>query len=492
MISLEQSLVFAATLLFAGVLASKLSSRIGVPSLLFFLAIGMLAGSDGPGGIWFDNARVAQSLGTIALAVILFAGGLDTDWQAVRGVLWRAASLATAGVFLTAALVGWFLHWVLGLPLIEGLLIGSIVSSTDAAAVFAVLRAQSMRLKGRLQPLLELESGSNDPMAVFLTVAFTQLIANPGTNALTVFPLFLKQMLIGGAAGWVMGKVTAALINRLRIEAEGLYPVLMLSAILFTYGATAFLGGSGFLAVYVAGILLGNSDLIHKRSLVRFSDAIAWLMQITMFLVLGLLVFPSRLPPVAWPGILMALFLVFVARPVSVFVSLAFARLGIRHKLLVSWVGLRGAAPIVLATFPLVAGLPRAELHFNLVFFVVLTSVLMQGTTLPLVARWLKVDAPNPPRARSPLEFVPATRARSELVELSVSPHSQAAGKQVLELGLPRSALAVLLTRGDDYITPRGSTVILEGDLLLILADREEVPALRELLEGSPEPPAST
>ncbi len=484
-IPIEHALVLAAVLLFAGVLASKLSARLGVPALLLFIGIGMLAGSDGPGGIWFDSAYLAQSLGTVALALILFSGGLETDWTAVRGVLWRAVSLATGGVVLTAALVGVFVHLVLGLRLIEGFLIGAIVSSTDAAAVFAVLRAQRMQLKARLQPLLELESGSNDPMAVFLTVAITQLLATPQTSVLSTLPMFIQQMALGGAVGYAMGKLAVLLINRLRLEAEGLYPVLMLSTVLFTYGAAASVGGSGFLAVYLAGIILGNTDFLHKRSLARFSDAVAWLMQITMFLVLGLLVFPSRLPQVAWPGLLLALFLVIVARPISVFVSLAFARLGFRHKLLVSWVGLRGAVPIVLATFPMVAGLPRAELHFDLVFFVVLTSVLIQGTTIPLVARWLRLQAPTPPKVRSPLEFVPARRTRSELVEFIVSPGSEAAGKQVVELGLPKSALAVLLARGDDYITPRGSTVVQPGDLLLILADRGEVGAVRKLLEVS-------
>jgi potassium/hydrogen antiporter len=480
--SFESILLGSATLLLVGVAASKISARLGVPALLLFLGLGMLAGSDGIGGIWFDDAGLAQSLGSVALALILFAGGLATEWDRVAPVLWRAVSLATIGVALTAALIAAPAIYVLGVTPVEALLLGAIVSSTDAAAVFAVLRGQRLALKGRLQPLLEFESGSNDPMAVFLTVAFTQLLSQPETGALAILPLFLKQMAFGTILGAAFGYIAPRLINRLQLGAEGLYPVLTLAIALTAFSATAVVGGSGFLAVYIAGIVMGNSDFVHKRSLTRFHDGLAWLMQITMFLVLGLLVFPSQLPNVAGRASLMALILVFVARPVSVFVSLAFARLGWRHKLLVSWVGLRGAVPIILATFPLVAGLPRAELYFNLVFFVVLISVLLQGTTIAPVARMLRLQSSVPPRAPSPLEFIPAGRARSEMIELLIPEGSPVVGKQVLQLELPKSALMVLIGRGDDYIAPRGSTVMRAGDVALILVDRNDIPAVRARL----------
>jgi cell volume regulation protein A len=481
---IEQWMAVAAVLLLAGILASKLSSRLGIPALLLFLVIGMLAGSDGPGGIWFDNASLAQSLGVVALALILFAGGLQTNWEQVREVLWRGISLSTAGVLLTAALVAWFTSVVLGFSLLEGLLLGAIVSSTDAAAVFAVLRAQRKGLQGRLQPLLEFESGSNDPMAVFLTVAFTSLLAHAQTSAVALLPMFFQQMAVGALAGYLGGRLGLALVNRIQIDAEGLYPVMTLSLALLTYGVTARLGGSGFLAVYLAGLVMGRSDFIHKRSLVRFHDGLAWLMQIAMFLTLGLLVFPSRLPGVAGRAILVALFLMLVARPLSVFASLSFARLGMRPKLLVSWVGLRGAVPIILATFPLVAGLPEAEVYFNLVFFVVLTSVLVQGTTIPLAARWLRLEVPAPKKSSWPLEFAPATRTESELIEFTVREGSPGDNRKVLELRLPRSALAVLISRGDNYIVPRGGTVLMAGDEVLVLAEQSDIATVRALLEG--------
>jgi cell volume regulation protein A len=480
---IDHALLGAAVLLLAAIFASKLSQRLGIPALLVFLAVGMLAGSDGPGGSWFDDAQLAQRLGIVALAVILFSGGLETDWRTASTVAGRALSLATLGVLITTALTGWFVSTLLGVPLTHGLLIGAIVSSTDAAAVFSVLRGRGLRLKRRLQSLLELESGSNDPMAVFLTIALTQLVAAPATPIATLLPSFAQQMLVGGIVGLAVGKAALWAINRVRLETEGLYPVFTLAVVLLAYGATASLGGSGFLAVYVAGIAMGSGPFVYRRSLTRFTDGLAWLMQIAMFLVLGLLVFPSRLPGVAMRGALIALFLIVVARPVSVLISLAFARMPMRDKLFISWVGLRGAVPIVLATFPLVADIPRAALCFDLVFFVVLTSVLVQGTTIPLAARWLRVESAARARTPGPLDFIRAGRARSNFVEVRVAPHSQAAGKQIVDLHFPGSALAVVVGRGDDYIVPRGSTVLEPGDVLLVLADRDQIPAVRAMVE---------
>lgn len=481
----EQALLTVAALLLAAILASKLSDRLGVPSLLVFLALGMLAGSDGIGGIWFDDASLAQHLGTVALAVILFAGGFETHWRSASPVLWKSTSLATIGVLVTTAVTGLIVCALLGFSLREGLLIGAIVSSTDAAAVFSVLRARRLRLKGQLQPLLELESGSNDPMAVFLTIALTQLVLQPDKNPVDLLPVFVQQMGYGIVGGYAFGKIGRVLVNRIHLVSEGLYPVLLLSVALAAFAATALVGGSGFLAVYFCGIVLGSGQLLHKRSLSRFMDALAWLMQIAMFLTLGLLVFPSRLPGVAVSGTLIALLLVFLSRPLSVFLSLALARMNVREKLLISWVGLRGAVPIVLATFPLVARLPRASLYFDLVFFVVLVSVLLQGTTIEKVADWLKLKDTSPAPAPTPIEFVTEHSSNSELSEVLLPESSPWSGKRIVELRLPPSALVVLITRNGAYMVPRGDTVVRGSDTLLLLGDKKDIDAVRRSAEAA-------
>lgn len=390
---IEHLLLGASALVLVAVLAGKVSQRFGIPSLLLFLVIGMLAGSDGPGGIYFDNAWLTQLIGTVALAYILFAGGLDTSWPVVRPSFWSGLALSTVGVLVTALLVGWFATLVLGFSWLEGILLGAIVAPTDAAAVFSVMSASGLRLRGRLLPLLELESGTNDPMAVLLTIGVTNLITEPRASAVSLIPLFLEQMGIGAVIGLVLGKGMVFLISRLKLEVSGFYPVLTTAFVLFIYGTAASLSGSGFLAVYLAGLVMGNSQIAGLPDLARFQGGLASLMEIIMFLALGLLVFPSHLVPIMGVGLLVTLFLTLLARPVSVFVSLALARMSVQDKLFISWVGLRGAVPIILATFPLLAGVSKAATIFDLVFFIVLVSVLLQGTTIPLVARRLKVIA---------------------------------------------------------------------------------------------------
>lgn len=394
MVSIEHILVGAAMLLLFSVLASKASDKLGIPALLIFLIVGMLAGSDGPGGIHFDDPYIAQFLGVVALSLILFAGGLDTNWASVRPVLWGGLALSTSGVLITALFVGWFAIAFLDFSLLEGLLLGAIISSTDAAAVFSVLRSQKVSLRGNLKPLLELESGSNDPMAVLLTIGFVRLLQNPSESIIVLIPMFIKQLLIGATMGYLSGRAMVYLINNLKLGYDGLYPVLSLSLVIITYGATSIVGGNGFLAVYMSGITMGNHNFIRKKSLIRFHDGIAWLMQISMFLVLGLLVFPSRLIHVIWEGLTVSIFLMFVARPAGVFLSTIPFKLSFKDRTMISWVGLRGAVPIILATFPLLAGIEKAEMLFNIVFFIVLTSALIQGTTIPLIAKWIGVDAP--------------------------------------------------------------------------------------------------
>lgn len=490
--SLEYTLAGSALLLFLSILVSRASGRLGVPALLIFLAIGMLAGSDGVGGIYFDNARLAQGLGVVALVLILFAGGLETKWDRIRPVLKRGLALSTLGVFLTALLVAFFVKYVLQFTWLEGLLLGAVVSSTDAAAVFAVMRSRSVSLKGELEQLLELESGSNDPMAIFLTIALIQLQVTPSASLGTLVPMFFLQMGLGAALGYGMGKAMRFIINRVKLEYDGLYSVLILSLALLTYGVTALAGGNGFLAAYLAAIVLGNSDFIHKRSLIRFHDGLAWLMQIVMFLTLGLLVFPHALVPMIGTGLLVSLFLIFIARPLSVYLSLLLARMSGKEKAMVAWVGLRGAAPIILATFPLLAGVPRAEMYFNLVFFIVLISSLLQGPTIPWLAKWLGVDAPLSAKRRIPLEYEPTGKTKSDLVEVSIPTDSVAAGQRVLDLGFPPGSLVVLIIRGEQTIVPSGGTVVEAGDELLMFADKEELAKINAIVlrSGRPNAPA--
>lgn len=471
--SLESILLGVSILLLLSVLASKASGRFGVPALLLFLLIGMLTGSEGPGGVEFDYPRLVQSIGVVALAFILFAGGLDTDWASVRPVLWHGAALSTLGVVLTAIFVAWFAVCALDFSLREGLLLGSIVSSTDAAAVFAVLRSKNVSLKNPLKPLLELESGSNDPMAVFLTTGFIGLLMNKEASLISLFPMFALQMPLGAALGWIMGKGMVLAINRLRLEYEGLYPVLSLSLVLFTYGITDALGGNGFLAIYFAGLIMRNSRFVHKVSLMRFHDGVAWLMQITMFLVLGLQVFPSHIIPIVGVGLLVSLFLMLVARPLSVFLTLAFTNFSWKEKTLISWVGLRGAVPIILATFPVLAGVPQADTIFNVVFFIVLTSVLLQGTSLPMVARRLGLEAPLPSMPEFSLPLETPESIRTGLAEITISPMSKAAGKQLVELGLPKQVVVMMIARDKHALIPTGHSVLQPYDKLLVFADKE-------------------
>ena len=483
MASLETYLLAGGTLLALSVIASKATGRLGVPALLVFLVVGMAAGSEGVLGIGFDSAFVAQSLGVVALIFILFAGGLDTEWDSIRPVLAPGVSLATVGVLLTGLLTGLAARQLLGFEWKEALLLGAIVSSTDAAAVFAVLRARNVSLKGRIKPLLELESGSNDPMAVFLTVGILHLMTHGNVAPAALVPAFFQQMTVGAAMGLVGGKGIAWLLNRVRLEFEGLYSVLTIGLVLLVYAGSQELGGNGFLAVYLAGLLLGRERFIEKKSLTLFHDGLAWLMQIAMFLTLGLLVFPSKLVPVAGTGLLLSGILILVARPVGVFVSLVGSGFTARDKLMISWVGLRGALPIILATFPLIAGVAKADVIFNLVFFIVLTSVLIQGTSIPLVSGWLGLRAAAKPRFRYPLEFVPTGDVKNDLVEIEVPSGSATVGKSVIELPLPKDSLIVLLQRAGQVTVPRGGTRIEADDRLLVFANRENLKEIRAALQ---------
>ncbi len=489
-IPIDRTFLAVSILMGVSLVMARTAGRLGVPALVLFLLVGMLAGSEGPGGIAFDDPWMAQFLGIGALAIILFAGGLDTEWKQVRPVLGPAATLATVGVAATAGLVGLFATWVLGWDLLDGLLVGAVISSTDAAAVFMVLRSKHVALRGSLAPLLELESGSNDPMAILLTTFFIQLLTLPQTTPLQMAGHFVVQMALGGLLGYGLGRVGLWLLHRMHFEQEALYPLLSMAIAGFIYSLVATLGGSGFLAVYVAGLVIGNSKLPYRRFLIRFNSTMAWLAQIVMFVTLGLLVFPSQLIEVAGPGMAMTAFLMFAARPVATVPLLLLFRRNWREALLVAWVGLRGAVPIILATLPRVAGVASAQLIFNVVFFVVVVSCLVQGTSIPYVAQWLRVAAPERVRRRVPIELVPHEAMDSDLMEIVVPQESPLAGKPVAQLGLPKETLIIMVGRNGRYRVPTGGTTVHGGDMLFVLgppAVLEEVRARFERSEAETE-----
>lgn len=483
LLALDKILLAASALVLASVLTSKLSERFGIPSLLVFVALGMLAGPEGIGLVKVVEPATAQSVGVVALAYILFFGGVSTDWEDVRPVVWPGISLATIGVLLTALAMGIFARFALGFSWLEGLLLGAIVSSTDAAAVFSILRSRNVALSGSLRPLLELESGSNDPMAVFLTVGLLQLLETPSTSPFSLLPFFVVQMGLGGALGFMAGRLLAFVLNRIRLAHQGLYPVFTIGFVPFLYAFVAAIGASGFLAVYVAGLALGERDFVQRGTIVRFHDGIAWLMQIAMFLALGLLAIPTHVLEAARPGTLAAAFLIFIARPISALIALTpFRDFTPGARMLVAWVGLRGAAPIVLATFPLLASIHRAGAIFNIVFFAVLASIILQGPSLPYVARLLGVSAPFARLPRPPLRYEPTEDIRWRLIELQVLHDSQAIGIPIVELGLPHASLLVLVGREARYVVPSGDTRLEAGDIVLALAEPEDIERLRTAL----------
>ncbi len=473
-LTIENILLIGSLLLIISILAGKTSYRFGVPTLILFVIIGMLAGSEGIGGINFNDPGIARFIGFVALNFILFSGGLETRWEVIKPVFWHGLTLSTAGVLITALSVGLFVWFVTDFSFYEGLLLGAIVSSTDAAAVFSILRSKKIGLKKNLRATLELESGSNDPMAYFLTVAITGLIIDRNLSASSIIPLFIKQMLIGGAAGLIMGKLGKELINRIKLDFEGLYPVLVIALMFLTWSLTNFIGGNGFLAIYLASVYLGNQYLIHKKSIMQVFDGIAWLMQIVLFLTLGLLVTPSQVIPVIGIGLLVSAFLMFIARPLSVFSTLILFRIKLRNIGFISWIGLRGAVPIVFATYPLLAGVDKAHMIFNLVFFISLTSVLLQGTTLSLVAKWLHVAIPEKAKQKTPPDVELADTIKSELTEIELEEPYPATGKKIVDLGFPRSAIIAVIKRRGKFITPNGSTVLEPKDILVILAESAE------------------
>ncbi|MEA2221339.1 MAG: potassium/hydrogen antiporter [Solirubrobacteraceae bacterium] len=471
----------AGGLLALGLVASLAAGRLRVPGLVLFLGVGMALGSDGVGAISFENYHLARTIGIIALALILFEGGLAAGLPEIRPVLGSALSLALLGTLLTALLTGLAAHLLLDLTLLEGLLVGSIVSATDGAAIFALLRGST--LKRRLARTLEGEAGMNDPVAVLLVIGLIDWIQRPDFGVGDMAVLFVQQLGIGALVGGAVGWLAVQAFRRANLATGGLYPVASLAVVAVAFGAADVLHGSGFLAVYLAGLAMGSTMLPARQTVAAFHDGLAWLAQLTMFLTLGLLVFPSDLVPIALQGLALALVLVFVARPIAVMLATAFAPVTMTDRVVLGWAGLRGAVPVVLALFPIIAGVDDAVRFFNIAFFAVLVSTLLQGSTFTQIADRLGALT-SVPALRQPLvEVGQIRRLGADVVEVPLVAGDAAIGVRVRDLGLPRDALVNVLVRDDEALPPRGSTRLEAGDRLYVLARQSAMAALEEARE---------
>lgn len=473
MFVIDTLVLVAGVFVLLGIISSKLSSRLGMPVLVLFLLVGMFAGSEGVGGIEFEDYRLAHAIGTGALVLILFDGGLGTSLAAIRASWKPSILLATLGVLVTAVITGLAAAWILKISVLEGLLLGSIVGSTDASAVFAVLRWGGVALPKRITAVLEVESASNDPMAIFMTIGCIELLLGHVTLGPGLLKLFASQMLIGAALGFLGGYVAVWVVNRIELGATGMYPVLVSAFGLLTYGAAVQLGGSGFLAVYLAGVVIGNGQMPFQQGIRRFHDAMAWLAQIVMFVTLGLLSFPSRLLEVSGKAIVICAVLMFVARPAAVLVSALPFRFNWREFTFLSWVGLKGAVPITLATFPLMFATREIPMHasllFDIVFFIVVASAIIQGTSLTPVARWLGLECPREPEPPVTLEISSLRHVDGKVLDYLVTENSHAAGRLVKELALPAGVVIAMITRGHKVIPPQGITRIHAADHVILV-----------------------
>ncbi len=475
--SAENILLVGSVLIFCSILISKTGYRFGVPALLLFLLVGMLFGSDGL-GLQFENAGQAQFIGMMALSIILFSGGMDTKIKEIRPVLVPGALLSTVGVLLTTAITGIFIffisHWSgldISMSLAVSMLLAATMSSTDSASVFNILRSQNMNLKHNLRPLLELESGSNDPMAYMLVVVLIQIIGTDDASGARILADFGVQFLFGGIAGFAVGKFAVWIFNRINLSNSSLYPILLLSLVFFVFTITDLIKGNGYLAVYIAGIVVGNARIVNRKETTTFFDGLTWLFQIIMFLTLGLLVNPHELLAIAPAALLIGIFMIVVARPLSVVACLLpFKSLSARAKTMVSWVGLRGAVPIIFATYPVVANVEGADQIFNIVFFITLLSLVVQGTTISWMARRLKLDLPVEKEGN---EFgVELTEdINTSLNEMVVTDAMLLNGNKLSDMQLPKGTLVMIVKRGSDYIVPNGSVSLLAGDKLLLISE---------------------
>ncbi|MBR6066209.1 MAG: potassium/proton antiporter [Bacteroidales bacterium] len=482
---IELLLLVISVLFFASIIVSKVSSKFGVPVLLLFLGVGMLFGVDGL-GIHFDNFKITQTIGTVALCIILFSGGMDTKIKDVKPVIAPGVTLATLGVLLTAAITG-IMVWLImdktpigvNIGLYCSLLMAATISSTDSASVFSILRSKGLYLKNNIKPTLELESGSNDPMAYMLTITLISIVNQSGESHIGITVLQLAvQLVMGVLAGYVIGKSMVWIINRIRIENESLYPILVFTACIFIFAVTYYMQGNSYLAVYIGGLVIGNSKFVHKRSTRNFFDGISWLSQLVMFLMLGLLVNPSDLTwnEVILPSIIVSAVMIFVSRPFAVFVSLLpFRKFRMRDKTFISWCGLRGAVPIIFAIMCYAENVPHSEVIFNMVFFCTLMSLILQGTTLPLAAKILKVDEKVVPKSKIEnfdIDF--PEEIKSATSEILITPKMLSNGSCVMDLRMPEKTLVIMIKRGDVFFVPTGKTVLKEGDRMMVITDDEE------------------
>ncbi|MCL2040814.1 MAG: potassium/proton antiporter [Bacteroidales bacterium] len=486
-VSIESLLLLLSVLFLVSLSVSRVGSRFGIPALLLFLGVGMIfgAGSIYGYGIQFENYAIAQAIGTLALCVILFSGGLDTKYNDIKPVFVQGTILATLGVLLTALITGLFIYYVVNplfsnmkISFLGALLLASVMSSTDSASVFSILRGKGVNLKNNLKPLLEFESGSNDPMAYMLTVVLIQLL-DPGVSdpnyGGAVLSFFL-QFGIGGIAGFVLGKFAVRTFNKIKLPNDSLYPVLLFACGIFTFAITYFIKGNGYLAIYIAGVVIGNAKFAHKKSSLQFFDGLAWLSQLVMFLTLGLLINLRDLLPVALGSLVIGVFMILGARPLSVFISLLpFRKMGRKDKFYVSWVGLRGAVPIIFATLPLAAGLPYSHLIFNIVFFITLMSLLVQGTTVVPVAKLLRLSKQDTWRKRlRDFNIENIGDLKSTITEITLDESILKKGNRLMDIPLPEHTLVTTVKRGEDYFIPKGDTILQPDDALLIITNNEE------------------
>ncbi|TWU55411.1 potassium/proton antiporter [Rubripirellula reticaptiva] len=469
MLSIETLILISGILLLLGIASNKFSATIGVPVLFVFLVVGMLAGSEGIGGIEFENYSLAHGIGTVALCLILFDGGIRTPYASIRSAWKPAGVLATGGVLITSVVTGLAASWILDLTIWQGLLLGSIVGSTDASVVFSVLRGGGVHIRPKLANTLEVESGSNDPMAIFLTVGLIQMISGKVPFGFELVTLFANQMILGTIVGLLVGRSGAWLLNHSRLEAAGLYPVMATALGLFSFGSAAAIGGSGFLSVYLTGIVIGNHRPVFHRGILLFHDAVAWICQILMFTALGILSFPSRLLDAAGPALLISAVMILVARPVAVFICAAPFKFANRELIFLSWVGLKGAVPITLATFPMIAGLSSASVIFDTVFFVVLVSALVQGWTLPTIARYLKLEVPTRLPPPVTLEISSLRNIDGDIVDYFVDKDCRATNCMIKDLALPDGVVIALIVRDEQIIPPQGRSILRSGDHAILV-----------------------
>lgn len=477
----ENILLIGSVLIFSSIIISKTGYRFGIPTLLLFLLVGMIFGSDGL-GLQFNSAEDAQFIGMIALSIILFSGGMDTKFQDIKPVLKPGIVLSTVGVLLTTVLTGVFIYFLSGLThtnieltMMASLLLAATMSSTDSASVFSLLRSQRMNLKENLRPMLELESGSNDPMAYMLTIVLIQIISSGSELSLAVVGRdFLVQFLIGGSVGYAFGRFAVWLVNRINLSNSSLYPILLLSIVFATFTITDLLKGNGYLAVYIAGVIVGNARLVYRKEINTFMNGLTWLFQIIMFLSLGLLVNPHEMFDIAAVALLIGLFMIVIARPVSVFACLLpFRNISNKARLFVSWVGLRGAVPIIFATYPVIAGIEGSQQLFNIVFFITLLSLVVQGMSISSFARWLHLDLPEEKEGNEFGVELP-DEIDTKLEDMTLTTEMLAGGNRLKDMNIPKGSLVMLVKRGNEFIIPNGQVELHAGDKLLFISENKD------------------